>query len=165
MSISETAEKVSIVAVDPASYKTGYAIYRGNNDFAYGEIVLPKLSLPLRLKIFYERFFDLALKTQPKVIVSEDQFVHRNLDTFKTISAVKDVIILIAGQLDAEFIAYAPQHVKKVLTGKGIADKKDVLNMVKQIFKIPPQKKLTDNEADALAILYTYLKKEGRILS
>lgn len=147
---------LKVIAIDPASYKTGYAVK--DEEISFGEIILPKVSLPERLSIFYGDLMDLVAAHNPQIIAAEDQFIHKNLNTFKTIAAIKDVAMLVAGLVGAEFTAYAPQHIKKVVVGSGKATKAQVMEAVHNIYNI--ETSLTDNEADALAVLYTFCIEE-----
>lgn len=64
-----------------------------------------------------------------------------------------------------DVVEISPSHLKKVITGNGRAGKKDVVaSMTKlaaeQEFWVPPR---NDDEADASALIYTYLYDNGKL--
>lgn len=140
----------TIAALDPASYKTGWAVI-ASGELSYGEIVLPKKSLQERLEIFYDELLNLLRRFRPEVVVSEDQYVHRNPATLKTLTSIRAAAMLAASKAGANFVLLAPALVKKTVTGKGNATKEEVEAAVRRLFNISGE--LTDNESDAIAIL------------
>ncbi|AOQ24760.1 Crossover junction endodeoxyribonuclease RuvC [Moorella thermoacetica] len=148
---------IVVLGLDPASYRTGYAI---NSPLVYGEIKLSHAtSLPVRLCEFYKQFSSLLDKYQVQVVVSEDQFAHRNIKTLKVLVSVRAVAMLAAATRGIEFVLLAPKTIKQLATGDGRASKKEVITAVKSLYNLKFEP--TDNEADALAILYAYHQTKG----
>lgn len=55
-----------------------------------------------------------------------------------------------------EIYSYPPTKIKKTVTMNGRSGKKEVMEWAKKAYKL---KKVDDNQADALAVLQTYLEK------
>ncbi len=145
-----------MLGLDPASYRTGYAIYPG---LYHGEIRLSHQdSLPKRLLEFYKQFAGLLDRYQVGLVVSEDQFAYKNVKTLKVLVSVRAVAMLAAASRGIEFVLLPPTVIKQTTTGSGKAKKEDIIRAVKKIYNITDT--LTDNEADALAALYTYQSKD-----
>ncbi|MEW6769967.1 MAG: crossover junction endodeoxyribonuclease RuvC [Bacillota bacterium] len=144
----------AIVSLDPASYVSGYAVKRGA-ELEYGEIVLsPKASLQERLWQFYTKVVELIQRSGAKVVVCEDQFGHKNLNTFKLLCIFRGAAMLAAAFCGAEFCLFPPARVKLIVAGKGNASKKQVEDAVKRFYNI--RDTLTHNESDAIALIYAW---------
>jgi len=89
-------------------------------------------------------------------MVSEDQFVYKNPKTLKVLAAAQGVAMLAAAQHQISFFTLSPKTVKEMVAGTGKAKKEDIIAAVRRLFLLTEN--LTDNEADALAILYTFGK-------
>lgn len=150
---TRSSTSTTIAALDPASYKTGWAVLDGGELF-YGEIVLPRKSLQERLEIFYDEMLVLLKRFRPEILVSEDQYVHKNPKTLKTLTSIRAAAMLAASKTGADFVLLAPSLVKKTVTGRGNATKEEVEAAVRRLFNIGGE--LTDNESDAIAILFAW---------
>jgi len=148
-----------IIGLDPASYVTGYAIYK-DSELVYGEIIFSKKDdLPIRLHFFYNELSALIEQYNPDYIVSEDQFIYKgNVTTLKTLVSFRAAALLAAAQHEIPFVLYPPCQIKRRVAGTGRAKKKDIIAAVKRLFLLGEE--ITDNEADALAVLYTFVLEE-----
>jgi crossover junction endodeoxyribonuclease RuvC len=147
-----------VMAIDPASYRTGWAFY-GVEGLVYGEISVKGKEFSSRLQQFYLEWSNLLDQYSPDVVASEDQFFKSNAKTLKMLAMVRGVAMLAATLRGAEFKLYAPMEIKKIMTGDGRAGKPEMIAAAKKRFEIAAD--ITDNEADALSILYTTTLKEG----
>jgi len=89
-------------------------------------------------------------------MVSEDQFVYKNPKTLKVLAAAQGIAMLAAAQHQIPFFTLSPKTVKETVAGTGKAKKEDIIAAVRRLFLLTEN--LTDNEADALAILYAFWK-------
>ena len=104
-----------------------------------------------RLADLFEQLDNEIKKYRPDLIAVEDIFFFKNLKTVIKVSQARGVILLAAARRKIKIKEFTPLQVKQALTGYGRAEKKQIQQMVKNIFclKEVPQ---PDDAADALAI-------------
>jgi len=117
-----------------------------------------------RLEIIYEKTKKLIEKFSPDTFVFEKVFFSSNAKTVIAVGQAQGVMLLAARKLNIFVAEYAPGTIKKMITGSGRANKKEVQSHVRKILgnKIKSEKgKKThfDNAADALAIAMTHAMK------
>lgn len=127
-----------LIGIDPGLAATGIGIVSGNQrkvqDFAYGVIHTHQQdSVSQRLKKIYSQISDLFIKEAPDLIVVEDVF---SLDRYPrsgiTLGKVCGIILLAAEQSSIPMIEIPVREAKKVLTGNGNAEKKQLEKAVRQ---------------------------------
>jgi crossover junction endodeoxyribonuclease RuvC len=148
---------MKILGVDPSTSRTGYAIIDKSGLILYGSIA-PKSSLssPGKLLTIYNKINEVVIEYNPEIIICEDQF-QRFANAVKAVSKVRGVIELIAGQHDIKFEYIEPKRVKKIFTNNGNATKNDMIVQAIKEFNVPPN--INNDEADAIAVAYAYLKE------
>lgn len=163
-----------IAGVDGALSSTGLAVLnapQGKVQYL-GKIITSKCKATpdesSRLKLIYNEFVQFLNYHRPDVVVAEDQFVGRNMDTAKVLSRVRGVIQLTCALYSVPFRILQPNQIKLHTTGIGNASKDIVQQSIVELYKHDPlvQKTLstiiltgknkTDDIADALAIAHTY---------
>lgn len=117
-----------------------------------------------RLEIIYERTLKLIEKFTPDAFVFEKVFFSNNAKTVIAVGQAQGVMLLAARKLNVFVAEYAPGTIKKMITGSGRANKKEVQEHVKRILgkKVKSEKRKKthfDNAADALAIAMTHAMK------
>jgi crossover junction endodeoxyribonuclease RuvC len=157
---------MKILGIDPGTATTGYGLVQVLDDglqvHEWGLIETDKTLLKEhRLEIIFEKTCDLIRKFDPDVFVFEKVFFASNAKTVIAVGQAQGVMLLAARKLNILVAEYAPGTIKKLITGSGRANKKEVQKHVKQILgnKIKAEKgKKThfDNAADALAIAMTH---------
>lgn len=147
------------MAIDPASYRSGWAFSAEvDNVMVYGEMNIRSKDLSIRLVKIYEEWCELLDFHKPDLIASESQFSGQlNRKTGQILSMVRGVITLAAAQRSIPMVMYPPTKVKLLMTGTGKADKSAMMAAAKEKFHIPVD--ITDNEGDALSILYITLEE------
>ena len=108
-------------------------------------------TLWLRLNDLYNRFpIDSA--------VIEEGFLGKNVKSMNILAKVRGVVLgsLIGAGIDLTY--YSPREIKLALTGTGGALKTQVAKMAKTLLDIK-EKKLGNDESDALAVAYCHLLK------
>ncbi len=145
-----------VLGIDPGYAIVGYgAIDFTNNKFnvlSYGAITTKAgLLFSTRLEEIYNDMDTLIKKVKPDALAIEKLFFNTNTTTAMDVAHARGVILLAAKQNRIPIYEYTPPQVKSSVTGYGLAEKKQVMEMTKSILgleKIPKP----DDTADALAI-------------
>ena len=160
-----------ILGIDPGTATTGFGLVQyteeGNKVVEWGLIETDKESLKeVRLDFIFEETLRLITKHKPDVFVFEKVFFSNNAKTVIAVGQAQGVMLLAAGKAKVHVEEYAPGTIKKMITGNGRANKKEVQEHVRKILgnrvKSEKHKKTHfDNAADALAIALTHAFKLG----
>ena len=158
-----------ILGIDPGTAITGYGLVRlngkGNEVVTWGLIETAKEGLKEnRLDFIYEETSKLILKHKPDIFVIERIFFSTNAKTVIAVGQAQGVLLLAASKAGVEVAEYAPGTIKKMITGSGRANKKEVQKHIRKILgnrvRSEMHKKTHfDNAADALAIALTHAFK------
>ncbi len=163
-----------ILGIDPGTATTGYGFIQdeGSNDFKvveWGLIETGKETEPhVRLHEIYTQMNDLILKFKPDVLIMEKVFFATNAKTVIRVGQAQGVILLSAAHANIKVFEYAPGTIKKMISGSGRSNKKEMQIAIRKILgpKVRSEKhKKThfDNAADALAIAVTHIYKSNGI--
>ena len=145
-----------ILGIDPGTGICGFGVLEGRTALDFGVITTPAHTpLPDRLLDIYESLQEIIAASHPEVVVIEKLFFKQNITTGITVAEARGVVILVARQHNLPIYEYAPNEIKKALTGYGMADKKQMQEMVRQHLNLEkaPQ---PDDAADALAVAITH---------
>jgi len=155
-----------ILGIDPGTATTGYGVVNSTKDgvevITWGLIETDKSLLKeTRLDFIFEELVRLITEFKPDVFVFEKVFFSNNAKTVISIGQAQGVILLAASKTKVHVEEYAPGTIKKLITGNGRANKKEVQEHVRKILgnrvKSAKHKRTHfDNEADALAIALTH---------
>lgn len=149
-----------VLGIDPGIAITGCAVVseekgRLNMITSIPVTTSPALTTAERLEILYRSIRELLAKYNPDVAVLETLFFNTNAKTAIVVGQARGVVQLAVIQQKIPIAEYTPLQVKMALTGYGRAEKCQIQQMVKQIFKLP--KILSpDDVADAAAIALTH---------
>lgn len=145
-----------ILGIDPGFAITGVGVLKKVGSeasyVAHGCIITDKgEDFPIRLKKINQELNKVIKKYKPDCVAIEDLFFYKNVKTAMKVGQARGVIMLTATQNNLSIYEYTPLQVKQALTGYGRADKNQIQQMVKIVFKLKeiPQ---PDDAADALAI-------------
>lgn len=145
-----------ILGIDPGTGICGFGVLEGRTALDFGVIATPAHTpLPERLLDIYESLQEIIALNHPQVMAIEKLFFKQNITTGITVAEARGVVILVARQHNLPIYEYAPNEIKKALTGYGMADKKQMQEMVRQhlsLEKVPQP----DDAADALAVAITH---------
>ena len=149
---------MTILGIDPGIGRVGYGIIKKEGSkltaLKYGCIETPKTDdHGLRLQMIKTDLGKIIREYKPEVIGIEKLFFQKNVKTAGVVGEARGVILLLASESGARVIEVGPGQVKQALTGYGSADKKQMQQMVKIIFKLEKIPK-PDDAADALAVAY-----------
>jgi len=160
-----------ILGIDPGTATTGYGLVRlngkGNEVVTWGLIETKKETLKEnRLDFIFEEVQRLINLHKPDVFVFEKVFFSNNAKTVIAVGQAQGVMLLAASKTKVHVEEYAPGTIKKMITGNGRANKKEVQEHIRKILgarvKSEKHKKTHfDNAADALAIALTHAFKLG----
>lgn len=145
-----------ILGIDPGIERLGWGLIKktGNKIERIGSGVKKTLKTQKNAERLFEIqcFLDDLIKKQgPDLVSVEKLFFSKNVKTALNISEVRGVILATAQKHSLKISEFTPLQVKMAVCGYGKADKKEVANMLK-LSMVLPQKKLLDDETDALAI-------------
>jgi len=152
-----------ILGIDPGMAIVGYSLieYDGNdcNLISSGSIQTKKGEREsARLLEIYNDMQTIVKELKPDVAAIEKLFFVHNQTTVMPVAHARGVILTVLEQHNIPIFEYTPMEVKKVLTGFGRADKKEVEQMVKISLKTDTLPKL-DDTVDSIAIAICHTRK------
>ena len=156
------------IGIDPGLAMTGFgvveALPRGGKACEWGSIRTESgHSVPIRLKIIYDRLRELLEKWKPDLLAMEEVFVLRQFPKAAIrLGEVRGVIYLAAQEKEIPVIEVRPTEVKSALTGSGRADKEQIKKMIRQILRIEDPLQ-SSHAGDALALALTGLSRNGNL--
>ncbi len=157
-----------VLGIDPGYAIVGYgAVDFTQNKFTvlcYGAITTKAgLQFSNRLLEIYNDMDTLLKKVMPEAIAIEKLFFNTNTTTAMDVAHARGVILLAAKQNGVPVYEYTPPQVKSAVTGYGMAEKKQVMEMTKNILGLENVPK-PDDTADALAIAICHSHIGGGML-
>lgn len=143
-----------ILGIDPGTQKIGYAVLEVKN-----KTYILKSSGLLKIKNKDKKFLKeiknqidkLILKWKPKILSIEKVYFSRNQKTAMVVAEARGVILLSALEKDIKIKEYAPNEIKTIITGYGLADKNSMTKMIKLLLKLN-NNKIEDDVVDAIAL-------------
>ena len=144
-----------ILGIDPGLAIVGWGVIDyGKNRFRtidYGSLQTPAgEATETRLVNIYSGMQELIKRYKPSCMAVEELFFNTNITTGIRVSQARGVILLAAAQAGIEIAEYTPLQVKQAITGYGRAEKRQVMEMVKNFLNLERVPK-PDDTADALA--------------
>ncbi|HKB46314.1 MAG TPA: crossover junction endodeoxyribonuclease RuvC [Ktedonobacterales bacterium] len=149
------------LGVDPGTARLGYAVveeYRSRLTLlACGCIETPKtLPMPQRLLQLFNELTAIVRDYAPREMAVEELFFAKNTTTIIAVGQARGVALLVAAEAGLAVSEYKPMHIKQAVHGYGLADKKQVGEMVKVLLGLPAVPK-PDDAADAAAVAICHL--------
>lgn len=121
----------------------------------------PHTPLTERLEDIYNSMHEIIKLDKPDVVSIEKLFFTKNITTGISVAEARGVVLLVVKQHNLPIFEYAPNEIKRIMTGYGGADKKQMQEIVRLHLglKSVPQ---PDDAADALAaaIAYSLMHRE-----
>ena len=114
-----------------------------------------EVSTSERLKNLSDQLNDLLNKYHPDIVAMEDLFFGTNAKTAIVVGQARGVVMLSVENFGIPLVSYPPLEIKMSITGYGRADKNQIGQMVKNIFKLREVPK-PDDTTDALAVALTH---------
>ena len=158
-----------ILGIDPGYAIVGWGVVEYiSNRFApigYGAVITEKdTPFEQRLVEIYESVFDICKRYQPEALSIEKLYYQHNQTTVIGVAEARGVILLAAAQCGVPIYEYTPMQVKQAVVGYGLAEKKQVMDMVKRLLKLKAVPR-PDDAADALAIAICHARSATSLLS
>jgi len=145
-----------VLGIDPGYAIVGWGVvdYSGArlSPVAYGAITTEAgENFPDRLLEISEDIATILDKYRPQAISIEKLYFAANTTTAIDVAQARGVIVLEAARRHIDIFEYTPLQVKQAVVGYGRAEKKQVMEMTRQLLKLKEVPK-PDDTADALAI-------------
>lgn len=158
-----------IIALDPGTATTGYAVIFLKSKFAGPELIeygcietSPQQTLPQRLSVLATDLRSLIKKHRPREMVVEKLFFAKNVKTGIAVGQARGVILLLAGENRLQVAEYSPAEIKRAVTGYGQAPKKQIQNAVKKTLNLEKTPR-SDDAADAIAAGLCHLQTNSQL--
>jgi crossover junction endodeoxyribonuclease RuvC len=145
-----------ILGIDPGIATVGFGVVDAKrgvfSEIAHGVITTPaKVPLTRRLDAIYSDLTTLISELKPDSIAIEELFFAANVKTGISVAHGRGVILLACFRAGIPAYEYTPLQVKQSVAGYGLAEKRQVQEMVKRLLNLE-QLPRPDDAADALAI-------------
>lgn len=152
-----------VLGIDPGTRNLGYgAIVLGSRAprlLAAGVLRARGADVPARLGTLRRELDHLFERLAPDVIVVEQAFAARNVQSALRIGEGRGVVLCCAAHRGATIVQYAPAAAKKSLVGSGAADKTQVARMVEHLLG-RKSKDLPLDASDALALALCHAQRQ-----
>ena len=145
-----------VLGLDPGSNRLGYAVIEGKEVLCKGVIRLQGKPEERAGKIFRE-ITHLIEDFGIKEAALEEVFLGKNTASLIKLAHARGALLAALGIKGVHMFEYHPSRIKKNITGNGAATKSQIMWMVRSIFGI---QKLTQDEADAIAVAYCHLNSK-----
>ena len=158
-----------VLGIDPGYAIVGWGVveYAGNRfapvDFG---AVCTDAGVPFerRLDEVYAGIKEVIERTQPEVLAIEKLFYQHNQTTVIGVAEARGVILLAAAQAGLPIYEYTPMQVKQAVVGYGLAEKRQVMDMVRRLLKLKAVPR-PDDAADAIAIALCHARSSTSLLA
>ena len=135
-----------ILGIDPGTAITGYGVVakEGGGAVSLVECGVVRTSsgevLAVRIRDIYEAITTLITRHAPSVIVVEDVFQGKNVQSALKLGHARGAILLAGALGEIPIVEYSPREIKKAVVGNGNATKDQVGFMVQQQLRLkaPP---------------------------
>jgi crossover junction endodeoxyribonuclease RuvC len=139
-----------ILGIDPGTRFMGWGMvdYGGTERLGPFGCIRPKgTDMAVRLGQIDQQLSDIIQQHQPKIMVLETVFVNINPQSALTLGYSRGVAMAVAARHGLNIAEYAPNTIKKSLTGYGHATKDQMMAMIGRLFGV----NMASDTADALA--------------
>jgi len=135
-----------ILGIDPGTAVTGYGVVakEGGSAVSLVECGVVRTSsgevLAVRIREIYEAVAAVIARHAPSVVVVEEVFQGKNVQSALKLGHARGAILLAAALSEIPIAEYSPREIKKAVVGNGNATKEQVAFMVQQQLhlKAPP---------------------------
>ena len=157
-----------ILGIDPGVAIVGFGVIdvdRGRQQLVQYGAINTEAGLPLATRLVQigrdlEQLIELF---QPDEIAIEELFFSKNITTGIAVAHGRGVILYTAEKLQIPIYEYTPMQVKQAVVGYGLAEKKQVMDMVRRLLKLKAVPR-PDDAADALAVAICHARSATSLL-
>ena len=158
-----------ILGIDPGYATIGFGVVDsegGRQELVKcGVITTPAhTSLSSRLEQIYDDLTQLLELFRPDAVSVEELFFNTNITTGISVAQGRGVILLACQKAGVKIYEYTPLQVKQAVVGYGRAEKKQVMEMVKHICRLPAPPR-PDDAADAVALALCHARSTTSLLN
>lgn len=152
---------VRILGIDPGFDRVGVAILEKDGTkemLLYSTCIVTskKDAFDKRLLVIGKELETILKKYEPSELAIEKLFFAKNQTTAMNVAEARGVILYLSALHSLSIHEYSPPQIKVAVTGYGRATKDDVTYMIPKIVKLSLEKKILDDEIDAIAIALTH---------
>ena len=158
-----------ILGIDPGVATVGFGLVesnRGQLKLAGCGVITTPAHTPLssRLDQIYTDLEELIGAYHPDAIPVEELFFSKNITTGIAVAHSRGVILLCARRASVPVYEYTPMQVKQAVVGYGLAEKKQVMDMVRRLLNLPAAPR-PDDAADAVALALCHARSATSLLN
>ena len=158
-----------ILGIDPGIAIVGFGLIEsergGVRMLQYGAVTTEAgLPLATRLVQIENDMTALISQLKPDEIAIEELFFSKNITTGIAVAHARGIILCTAAKSGIPLFEYTPMQVKQAVVGYGLAEKRQVMDMVKRLLKLKAVPR-PDDAADALAIAICHARSATSLLS
>lgn len=158
-----------ILGIDPGIAIVGFGLLeaeRANVQMLRYGAITTEAHQPLshRLVQIESDLRQLIEQFKPDAIAVEELFFSNNITTGIAVAHGRGVILCTAEKCGVPLFEYTPMQVKQAVVGYGIAEKKQVMDMVRRLLKLKAVPR-PDDAADALAIAICHARSATSLLT
>lgn len=147
---------MKVLGIDPGTAACGYGIVHASDGRLRAEghgcwRTPARQRVDLRLLTIFDGVAALIVAHAPDAVAIEESYVGADARIALSVGQARGAALVAAASAGVACIEYAPNRVKQALTGFGLADKRQVQQMVMRLLGLadPPQ---PDHASDALAV-------------
>ena len=145
-----------ILGIDPGLAIVGFGLIEAETGktqmLQYGAVTTPAgLPLAARLVQLERDMEELIAQLRPEAIAVEELFFSNNITTGIAVAHARGIILCTAAKSGIPLFEYTPMQVKQAVVGYGLAEKRQVMDMVRRLLKLKAVPR-PDDAADALAL-------------
>lgn len=157
-----------IMGIDPGIATIGFGVVDSDKSsqqlIKCGVITTPAhTGLSERLGQIYDDLTQLIEMFRPDAVSVEELFFNTNITTGIAVAHGRGVILLACQRAGVRVYEYTPLQVKQSVAGYGRAEKKQVMEMVRRICRLPAPPK-PDDAADAVALALCHARSSTSLL-
>jgi crossover junction endodeoxyribonuclease RuvC len=160
---------IRIVGIDPGLRRTGWGVIESDGSrlvYVASGVVTSDADdeLSARLLDLHRGLYAVIALHCPIEAAVEETFVNDNARATLKLGQARGIALLVPAQSGIKVAEYAPNQIKKTVTGVGHGDKKQVAAMVGML--LPKAKPESPDESDALAIAICHAhQRKARLLT
>ena len=158
-----------ILGIDPGLAIVGFGLIEADAGrtqlLQYGTVTTPA-GLPLsdRLVQLERDTEELLAQLRPDAIAIEELFFSNNITTGIAVAHARGILLCTAAKSGIPLYEYTPMQVKQAVVGYGLAEMRQVMDMVKRLLKLRSVPR-PDDAADALAIALCHARSATSLLA
>lgn len=154
-----------ILGIDPGVERVGIAVVEKSGGMkeriVYSECFKTAAALPHheRLSLIGQEVARVIAEYAPEALAIEKLYFEKNVTTAMFVAEARGVMLYEAARQALRVCEYTPMEIKVAVTGYGKSDKHAVMDMVGRLVALP-ERKMIDDEMDAVAIALTCFAHE-----